>query len=1190
MTSPSTSKQPTYDEYLNGLEYLRAFKTKLDEFYQSLDNEKEATIKNELSSKLTDLSFYIQTLEGKINQHKDALNSNSSLSDIDKQDLKLNLDTLSERQKKYQELYKNAPLINKDGKNWLAIDKWKLLTDSSLPPFIPLMTRVKYTHVVNSTLDGDVTKITLNQRVNYRLSTRFVYADDQSEVLSNRYVWYWNQQASTTQSSDIEWAPQDPQFAFTNSFGQPSTISLDDSLKIEIENGVHRAHLIKPIRSSLLNFNSDQSLYATYHLLSSEINLTANAGFFAYPLDAFPFLSKSTSEITQIPINRDEKNPDLDLNNSVVSHGMDIEEIEKYIGKSRDIVNKGDIAVHCTLPEWNHRLRSALMSVQQQIKEYNLLLSALYIRIKAIDDMLDLLQVQTEYPYKDSEKYGLDINTIMKVTKLGTQVIASGPAFWLNEDKPRIDAEKSREELLQNLVSLKKVMTEYISYPEKAPINIIGYVELATQKKQIENSSQKLWELFNSTALMAELERYIECTVQALNDDEKSDKLQELDVFPGPYMEEEGNWSLIFNTIAESIAALSSSDLYRTKVYEKIRYSIFERFINLDINNKVHKDLLDVWNEEALSHYINELDKVKEPKNSYIFKQAEDTNVENANVEYVKSVDFGMLDIIFNDKTLITMEKLWSLKGYVVAGPGAPCVLQVILSCFQPEITGEIKDLIKGSSSYHLRFFSAIMRVFRVKNIVNYYDSTSNIKDIFKSFIVTSDTQATRKRSNKSRELIKQYAKGISDGSAGFSELFYDQYVDGRNSKYDVFAYAKVFTLYYDFFFQIQTALCLSDKAREEGWSDERLQLEYVKSSLDINSDILASAKGSLVIIERLKLANFKPGPTQGVDVIKSIGSKLDILVGFSSVIGLIITAENIKNMGPTTTDAEIIATVASFMSDLLIVSGWILGSELVGLALLGGVLTLVGSAIAIFNILSIIKDLLESIFRTGNQKYLLSQWHQFKSKLDAAVVDNLVEQSGINVAKRSRIDGEIRELETEYDQDRENIIKSVISNPYLSLTMNESTDRYIRKIDALLNKDWNDIFSDLGWLISDASYVELGNLSWRAIIPLYIKGYKIEDIEKLVKFEPSVDDFDGIKSVQDIIKYYKQLKEIDYSSGVNNEFYIQMPDENGNNTKVKIYELLEHGVFTPPVKTEQGFYLDNIWQHDSYRIPKLVK
>ncbi len=56
------------------------------------------------------------------------------------------------------------------------------------------------------------------------------------------------------------------------------------------------------------------------------------------------------------------------------------------------------------------------------------------------------------------------------------------------------------------------------------------------------------------------------------------------------------------------------------------------------------------------------------------------------------------------------------------------------------------------------------------------------------------------------------------------------------------------------------------------------------------------------------------------------------------------------------------------------------------------------------------------------------------------------------------------------------------------------------------------------------------------------------------------------------------------------NELYIKMKDEYGKNIKVKIYVLLEHGVFTPPVKTEQGFYLDNIWQHDSYRIPKLVK
>ncbi|MFP3344902.1 hypothetical protein R0J87_20720, partial [Halomonas sp. SIMBA_159] len=85
--------------------------------------------------------------------------------------------------------------------------------------------------------------------------------------------------------------------------------------------------------------------------------------------------------------------------------------------------------------------------------------------------------------------------------------------------------------------------------------------------------------------------------------------------------------------------------------------------------------------------------------------------------------------------------------------------------------------------------------------------------------------------------------------------------------------------------------------------------------------------------------------------------------------------------------------------------------------------------------------------------------------------------------------------------------------NPYDMYKSCDLTKGLIKTIDDLHVEE----------LIFDQG-VNLGDLTWKAVIPLYVKNkFEVEDIKGVVDFD--LGDFDGVNNVDKLIEYYEAVK-----------------------------------------------------------------
>lgn len=1178
MNSTSISQQPNFDVLLNQLEYNRALILRLNDKKEEL-GENELVIQREIRLRRDELQQKLDNIDELIADHKRELEDNPQRGELGKDDLDVNLEKLNQRQQDYKDRYQNAEFqkIKTEDDEYYPVQDWdfELQDDKTFPPFIPRETRQVCTHKAENKLNGKSTHITSNRRVNYSIA-HFVYADDGSP-LDNRYIWYWMEERNHyVGTGEADWAPTDPQVAITNSsgFAQPILVTSSNlMMETNKETKEGRLRLEKTLSTQAFkNQRVGEKSYASYGISSSAITLTTRARFFAYPLDEYPFLSKSMETLSAMKKEEANNASSGDCSESVVAFGVSPDEIDTSKNKYQEYLYNDKIAVHCTLPEWDHRLRKALDITQRQINEYNLVLSAFYVRLSALNEMIDLVKLQTEYPFKGVEKIdwtALALNGIkMKVLGMTWDV------FFRNEDKERILEAADRESLYKALVALRNAMMETMENPESAGSKL--HNALAREKENVNRSCDQLWNLINSSALKFELQRYVECAKAAINDESQHEHIKDGFV-PGPYMVEEGNWALIFNTIAECYAALSSSSKHKQKLFDEVVSPSLDSLLLIDPEHEVYKQFDSVWgsvddNDEMVAVGIGSNDKRAAKDNAYILDQVY-TLLELSTKE-IDSKSSSLLDVVFSEDVLITFEQIWSLKGLVIPGPGSPCVLQVILSCFQKEIFSELYKKIKGDSAYHLRFFNSVSRVFKVLEVAKESSLNESITSIFRSFVITNSENGNRVRRELASETLRYYASGVASGTGNTSEEFYKHF-DGRQSKYKQFAFAKVLYVYYNLTTTIQTALSIEDQAKEKGWDSNRVQLELIKSTLTVTSDTLSMAKSIAVVIERLKVTSIGKGNFDFS--IKLLGSSLDHLAKILTVVTLITTAIDINEHDPADGDALLMASTASLIADSLLLYGWMASS---------GVLVVVGTAITVLVIAVELVQMYQLANSAEAQKRLLTLWSEFKEGFERDKVTALINSSEVVTTLRdyrSRTPLEL-DVDEHYNTSKDELIKVRHSSPFEQLNFCQKTkEEVVIVADKLSESIWEQ-FTNKG-------YVELGDLSWRAVIPMYLLGYQKPHIESLVTLDTRLDEFSGIKNINDIINYYEQVKNINIDSGNNKEsVFISMVNSNieHQSDRIHIATLLERGVFIPPNKKEQRFFLDSVWQHETYRIPKL--
>src|SRR5690606_39758110 len=132
-------------------------------------------------------------------------------------------------------------------------------------------------------------------------------------------------------------------------------------------------------------------------------------------------------------------------------------------------------------------------------------------------------------------------------------------------------------------------------------------------------------------------------------------------------------------TIAECYAALSHSEIYGEKIWnEDINFGV-ELLANYT-DDQAYKEICDLWFGVASNEFVDEGEIIP----GYL-------RIQNESLNSLKEKSENNHESIFS---LILSNYQSLLKPYlshVIPGPGAPCTLQVVLSCYQPYLYNKIK-------------------------------------------------------------------------------------------------------------------------------------------------------------------------------------------------------------------------------------------------------------------------------------------------------------------------------------------------------------------------------------------------------------------------------------------------------------------------------------------------------------------
>ncbi|MCG7489885.1 hypothetical protein MHN79_10310 [Vibrio sp. Of14-4] len=1173
MNTMLTPKQPQNDLYLSDLEYSRVLLEKIKQKITELDSSAEAMLVADLKNYGSHQKKILNTKQTQYDEFVEQWQSQSCLDEFDQECVTENQSKLDGRKKQYADLYQASALTQDDDGAWyLDVDKDEL---DNIGLFHPTQIQQVYSEQGRSPIDAKTTCVTSERTVSLADSA-FIYDDGdghqidmKDSVISNRFVWYWDTSgAGSVLSRGV---------AATNIWGKPFPLSMEprffdesgDQFTLLQPNGfqglpdlLHTK--VTPLRESARSKPKPTPAMQIATISRNSLTVKSNARFLAYPLDKFPFKSK--------PLKK------LDIDAGCLANEL----IENEATRFKTIDAPKQIKVHCSLPEWDFRLRKMLNKMQRQIAEYNLFMADYMARLDILTDMINIVKLQFEFPFKAlpaDSSYWERTSRVMFGSQhpflyLQYQVLNSD-MFWESGDKDQIEQAKNHRELYQALCAIRDKMVTSADKEESFLTFSKTYKNAGKQKADIAKVAERLYALLTAPKLRQELKRYMGSLSEQLQDEKIATKVKDEGFIPpGPDFEDEGNWCVIFNTIAECYGALASSDTYRQKLFDEQIAPSINAIIANDTNHIIEQEFKEVWDKEP----IENITQTQLPEDSFL-----NTQISHLNELKPETPKDNLLSAILDKNTVETLELLWSKRGLVIPGPGAPCVLQVILSCYSAEVMTHVTKRVQTTSVAHLRFFNAVLRHWKVRELF----TKNEFQQIFMAYTIvrSSDRKRNKGLIDEGRKLLAQYSKEVATGQGKHSQDLFDSTLDSAASPYQGVAYAKLLYVFYNFTVNTQGALAIEEAAKKAQWSGHQTSLEMTKMMTEMVSSRLQLVSDSLSIARSIEIALARMKTKGPVDVgtlrFGQIGQVLDFLAVGVTVFSLVNTSIDLYLTDPT--DAEILAKGASLIADSAILVGWATGI---------GVLTVIGTVITVAMLVYELTKLYRTLNQTQVQKRLLAQWQLFKGDLDSETTQRYLKQ----VVKQSKISEDL-----EFDSTQE-LAAALARSPELTLKM--LSPGMVEDIDEKLEYEFAD------HLLPGFSYVELGNMSWRAVVPLHLLGYSEKSIEDLVKLDPSLEDFTGITTVSDIIQYYNHVREQEqsqpddnYDSQQSTHIYIgpgleQKAAKGVNwgisaNTKygidvVSIAQLLETGLFTPPEPSEQAFFHGNDWNHPSFRIPKL--
>jgi len=788
-----------------------------------------------------------------------------------------------------------------------------------------------------------------------------------------------------------------------------------------------------------------------------------------------------------------------------------------YPGSS-DVVYKGYvdeydkvIPLHCTLPEWNYRLNEKLKDLNELIEAFNIVASPHHQKLRLIERLQTYLSIQQAHSH----------------------------------DADNASNTHNKNQLENALDELHDGISVRLETPTTDRQMMWSFADL---KQDIDDAADELWQVLKSEALRAEIEAYL----KHVGEKEKNNG----EMPPGPYMDFEPNWDEIFITIAQCYAALSASNSVANKVWEDdVKHGI-DKLATLEGMDQFIDEIKLDWNETVADSDEADL--------KYANEQAINLSSE---LTQNKVDTEGLLATILEYSTAGLKDYQEGIKPMLdvfIPTPGAPTILQVVLSCFDTPIMKHLLNKVNNvpkNTTYHIRFSIGTIISYR------FFGIKATRMEIFRGFIILNGTANPFKHSANARTLLRESFEGLDSDTSRTVNNFYKRFDNPKA------AFAKsIFTVF---------NACLTIQNIVAGSANNEMSATRKIMEVTVGLGNLGVSAGALVILTRRMRSMPKSSYTLLGDQLDRVAGLLGVVVGtlalwdavaytdkgesgkatrkyieaaggLSLSIGYIIR----KKIGEklVTSVAKAFAREGAAFATAAAATGATFNPYV------GGVLLITGTTINIGLLVYDLTDIagsIEGMFYRAPTKRAIEIWDTF---IEHPVLPLKLkkEQFHDNSELRQRV-------EKLYDPEPQ----KTYMDKSLQYGMEYLTIKPVEEVSELVINHTGPFDSGVDW----------GDLSWRAIIPLYDMQYTAEQIEDLVEMPEILETNNQIATVKDIIEYYEQAKKQNpedlHIEAVNDK----LEYENYSNVLMQ----LQAGTFVPDPAA--NYYEAERWQHPHFQL-----
>ncbi|WP_396586682.1 hypothetical protein [Bermanella sp. R86510] len=769
------------------------------------------------------------------------------------------------------------------------------------------------------------------------------------------------------------------------------------------------------------------------------------------------------------------------------------------------------IQLHCTLPEWDRRITAKLDALNIELDRVAELVKVHSENIERLNGMSRLTSLMQQFPFEVRDQDQVDKGNLLldKIDKLGEAIG--------NEINPEEGS-------------------QYVAADDIAAVDA---------------AAEGLADLIFHEAFLAELNGYLKHTMENRNEEGQQ--------HPGPYMEIEPYWAHIFETLTQCIIALSKTEL-SDRIWQEWVEPFLEDFSNqedvLRMVEKLGDDFSEFIGVGKQLHGLEDREDVPEPEP--IANYRADLGKELRSIEQQLEaseqarLNAEPLDLAHSNPLL------WALNSYkriatpiIHRAPGAPSILQQVIDIYSDRISQKMLDS-KGAL-FHIKFNTALFRLCGVTEFEGKILPKSFINKIAITGYVAQSPLSERglylKRLRRidgilNRKLDLQLHAALDDIAA--KALNNDNTLSDRiyNANKQKWYKSMMFGISIAMNIETLRGLLSGEELEDKTPYEQALSIMEASAGLiytgNVANNFVAAMSGRSLGERLASKSGAVKAAVDNTAVTKWLGG--EAAARYMAAISVLVSVHAAVRHYDEGNNEEAFMALATAMNALHVqlayaaksgigrgvltslagrsVAGRVvaMGLSVLAIPFVGGaallVASIIGACIVVYDVVKAVHELSRSALNHSFQHYI-GEIKKSRSLLFDKSCEDLYEET---------LPGEAGEL--------------------------------LENIDDM-GDEW--------WFEGD-SY-NLGHLSWRAVVPLYLQGYSVEFIKSLVKFPSGTTESTRnlgrdrshevhviIDNVEDLIAYYQEVSQPD------------SPDETlpSGRSKYDIAEALARGEFIP--------------------------